>query len=212
MQCGQGLDWDYPKVIYYRYKEISDISCLNLHAALYAAPPRIFGIKGDHYEIYNSDEDGATYRLIYSYNVNDKQYTVSTDYGTNMIPKEGSTRVIKYNPANPSEAIILGGSSDMVLLLIGIMFTMIPIIMFMNISSKVKEKVEKLNFNLTSLLIGIVFLMIGLMALYMMTGTFSIIEIYKSFRLNYLIPYLILLMFIIVGSLLIINSFKKNSV
>ena len=164
------------------------------------------------YEIYNSDEDGATYRLIYSYNVNDKQYTVSTDYGTNMIPKEGSTRVIKYNPANPSEAIILGGSSDMVLLLIGIMFTMIPIIMFMNISSKVKEKVEKLNFNLTSLLIGIVFLMIGLMALYMMTGTFSIIEIYKSFRLNYLIPYLILLMFIIFGSLLIINSFKKNSV
>ena len=164
------------------------------------------------YEIYNSDEDGTTYKLIYSYNVNNKEYTVSTDYGTNMIPKEGSTRVIKYNPANPSEAIILGGGNDMVLLLIGIMFTMIPIIMFMNISSKVKEKVEKLNFNLTSLLIGIVFLMIGLMALYMMTGTFSIIEIYKSFRLNYLIPYLILLMFIIVGSLLIINSFKKNSV
>lgn len=89
---------------------------------------------------------------------------------------------------------------------------MIPIIMFINISPKVKEKVEKLNFNLTSLLIGIVFLMIGLMALYMMTGTFSIIEIYKSFRLNYLIPYFILLMFIIVGSLLIISSFKKNSV
>lgn len=129
-----------------------------------------------------------------------------------MIPKEGSTRTIKYNPSNPGESIISGGSSDMVLLLIGIMFTMIPIIMFINISPKVKEKVEKLNFNLTSLLIGIVFLMIGLMALYMMTGTFSIIEIYKSFRLNYLIPYLILLMFIIVGSLLIINSFKKNSV
>lgn len=34
------------------------------------------------YEIYNSDEDGTTYKLIYSYNVNDKQYTVSTDYGT----------------------------------------------------------------------------------------------------------------------------------
>lgn len=166
----------------------------------------------DHYEIYNSDEDGATYRLIYSYNVNDKQYTVSTDYGTNMIPKEGSTRVIKYNPANPSEAIILGGSSEIVLLLIGIMFTMIPIIMFMNISSKIKEKLDNLNFNVTTLLIGIVFLMIGLMALYMMTGTFSIIEVYKSFRLNYLIPYLILLMFIIFGSLLIINSFKKNSV
>lgn len=48
-----------------------------------------------HYEIYNSDEDGTTYKLIYSYNVNDKQYTVSTDYGTNMIPKEGSTRTIK---------------------------------------------------------------------------------------------------------------------
>lgn len=39
------------------------------------------------YEIYNSDEDGTTYKLIYSYNVNNKEYTVSTDYGTNMIPK-----------------------------------------------------------------------------------------------------------------------------
>lgn len=163
------------------------------------------------YEICNSDEDGTTYKLIYSYNVNSKEYTVSTNYGTNMIPKEGSSRTIKYNPSNPSEAIISGGSSEIVLLLIGIMFTMIPIIMFINISPKVKEKVEKLNFNLTSLLIGIVFLMIGLMALYMMAGTFSIIEIYKSFRLNYLIPYLILLMFIIVGSLLIIGSFKKNN-
>ena len=76
------------------------------------------------------------------------------------------------------------------------------------------KRLENLKYRLIidSLLIGIVFLMIGLMALYMMTGTFSIIEVYKSFRLNYLIPYLILLMFIIVGSLLIINSFKKNSV
>ena len=74
------------------------------------------------------------------------------------------------------------------------------------------KRLENLKYRLIidSLLIGIVFLMIGLMALYMMTGTFSIIEVYKSFRLNYLIPYLILLMFIIVGSLLIINSFKKK--
>ena len=164
------------------------------------------------YEIYDSDEDGTTYKLIYSYNVNNKEYTVSTDYGTNMIPKEGSSRTIKYNPSNPSEAIISGGSSEIVLLLIGIMFTMIPFVIFINMSPKIKEKLDNLNFNVTTLLIGIVFLIIGFMALYMMTGTFSIIEIYKSFRLNYLIPYLILLMFIIFGSLLIINSFKKNSV
>ncbi len=163
------------------------------------------------YEIYNSDEDGTTYKLIYSYNVNNKEYTVSTDYGTNMIPKEGSSRTIKYNPSNPSEAIISGGSSELVLLLIGIMFTMIPFAMLINMSPKIKEKLDNLNFNLTTLLIGTVFLIIGFIALYMMTGTFSIIEIYKSFSLNYLIPYLILLMFIIVGILLIIGSFKRNN-
>ena len=163
------------------------------------------------YEIYNSDEDGTTYKLIYSYNVNNKEYTVSTDYGTNMIPKEGSSRTIKYNPSNPSEAIISGGSSEIVLLLIGIMFTMIPFVIFINMSPKIKEKLDNLNFNVTTLLIGIVFLIIGFMALYMMTGTFSIIEMYKSFSINYLIPYLILLMFIIVGILLIIGSFKRNS-
>ena len=165
----------------------------------------------DHYEIYNSDEDGTTYKLIYSYSVNSKEYTVSTDYGTNMIPKEGSSRTIKYNPSNPSEAIISGGSSEIVLLLIGIMFTMIPFVIFINMSPKIKEKLDNLNFNVTTLLIGIVFLIIGFMALYMMTGTFSIIEMYKSFSLNYLIPYLILLIFIIVGILLIIGSFKRNS-
>lgn len=163
------------------------------------------------YEIYDSDEDGTTYKLIYSYNVNNKEYTVSTDYGTNMIPKEGSSRTIKYNPSNPSEAIISGGSSEILLLLIGIMFTMIPFVIFINMSPKIKEKLDNLNFNVTTLLIGIVFLIVGFMALYMMTGTFSIIEMYKSFSLNYLIPYLILLMFIIVGILLIIGSFKRNS-
>ena len=163
------------------------------------------------YEIYDSDEDGTTYKLIYYYNVNNKEYTVSTDYGTNMIPKEGSSRTIKYNPSNPSEAIISGGSSEIVLLLIGIMFTMIPFVIFINMSPKIKEKLDNLNFNATTLLIGIVFLIIGFMALYMITGTFSIIEIYKSFSINYLIPYLILLMFIIVGILLIIGSFKRNS-
>ena len=163
------------------------------------------------YEMYNSDEDGTTYKLIYSYNVNSKEYTVSTDYGTNMIPKGGSSRTIKYNPSNPSEAIISGGSSEIVLLLIGIMFTMIPFVILINMSPKIKEKLDNLNFNVTTLLMGIVFLIIGFMALYMITGTFSIIEIYKSFSLNYLIPYLILLMFIIVGILLIIGSFKRNS-
>ena len=163
------------------------------------------------YEIYDSDEDGTTYKLIYSYNVNNKEYTVSIDYGTNMIPKEGSSRTIKYNPSNPSEAIISGGSSEILLLLIGIMFTMIPFVIFINMSPKIKKKLDNLNFNVTTLLIGIVFLIIAFMALYMMAGTFSIIEMYKSFSLNYLIPYLILLMFIIVGILLIIGSFKRNS-
>ena len=30
------------------------------------------------------------------YNVDGKQYTVFTDYGTNVIPKDNSTKTIKY--------------------------------------------------------------------------------------------------------------------
>ena len=50
----------------------------------------------ESYDIYNSDEDGITYRLTYVYEVDNKKYYVSTDYGTSYIPAENSVREFVY--------------------------------------------------------------------------------------------------------------------
>lgn len=162
------------------------------------------------YEIYKSDESATTYKLIYSYNVKDKEYTVSTDYGTDVVPKEGSIRTIKYNPDDPSKAIILGSNSAIALLLSGFITIIIPLIIVISMSPKIKEKFINLNIDIATLLIGFAFLITGLTILYMVTGTFSIIEIYKLSNFDDLMLYLILLSFIIFGILVIIKSFKKN--
>ena len=164
------------------------------------------------YEIYKSDESTTTYKLIYSYIVNEKKYTVTTDYGTDVIPKEGSSRTIKYDPDNPSKAIILGSNSVVALLLSGFIATIVPLIIIVSMSTKIKEKFINLNIDIATLLIGNAFLITGLTILYMVTGTFSIIEIYKLSSSDDLMLYLILLSFIIFGILTIIKSFKNNNV
>lgn len=59
------------------------------------------------YEIYNKSRDGITYRLFYTYEIEEKEYTIATDYGVGMIPEKNSIREVKYNPDNPSEAILV---------------------------------------------------------------------------------------------------------
>jgi len=78
--------------------------------------------------VYSSDSDGTTYSLIYSYTVDGRKYTVSTNYGTNVIPKIGSEKKIKYNPSNPNQAVILGFDGNYLILICGIAFVIVPII------------------------------------------------------------------------------------
>lgn len=59
-------------------------------------------------DIFTTDKDGTTYKLTYIYMVDGKEYSVTTDYGTNYTPDKNSSREIKYNPNNPEEAIITG--------------------------------------------------------------------------------------------------------
>lgn len=60
------------------------------------------------YDAARKTETADTYRLIYSYTVNGETYTLSTDYGTSIVPSFGSETEILYNAENPGEAVVGG--------------------------------------------------------------------------------------------------------
>lgn len=57
--------------------------------------------------IYSKD-DTTTYSLKYSYYVGGTRYEYQTNYGVSVIPKENSTRKIKYNLEQPEVAYLEG--------------------------------------------------------------------------------------------------------
>lgn len=82
-------------------------------------------------EIYSiPDDEGITYSLIYSYEVNGEKYYIQTDYGTSIIPKKGSTVNIYYNPKNPNEAKIIGDKTSYIAIGFGIIFIIVPPLIF----------------------------------------------------------------------------------
>lgn len=161
----------------------------------------------DDYNIYNSDEDGTTYRLTYIYTVNDKEYTISTDYGTNYIPDKNSIREVKYNPENPEEAILVGTNSKKGLIFLGGFFTLVSFT-FILFALFVQGYFDKLKIDIIGTYIGAVCLIIGIGIIWFQTGTtLSLMETIKSFGLWILIPF----MFIVVGIIQILKStFLKN--
>lgn len=165
----------------------------------------------DSYTIY-STKKSSTYKLIYTYNVNGKRYSISTNYGTGFIPKKGSTRTIKYNPRKKEEAIIKGTGTNTFLIFIGIMFTTIPLIIFLDRLKAFKDLTQS-SFDLLGIITGSVFITVGIGILYLLTGGFSLIALFKNYSYRYLIPFLIIIMFIAVGFYQIIRSlaFKNNN-
>ena len=121
-------------------------------------------------DIYSSDYDGTTYSLEYEYVVDGKTYYISTDYGTGIIPKEGTTKTIRYNPDNPNEAEISGNTSNMIFFVIGFMFFFIPMIFIITESNKKEddETKRKVKERLLPILIGIIFAGVGVGAYILM--------------------------------------------
>lgn len=157
------------------------------------------------YEIYSSDRKGTTYRLIYTYTVRGFEYEIATDYGTNVIPKLGSKRTIKYNPRNPEEAFLVGGNTQMILIFMGILFTMVPLI-FLGQMLSIFDKLKNLKIDVVGFIVGLVFTIMGLGMIYMMGGSFSIPQILKDYSSVYIIPISILILFVIVGIFLMVKS------
>ncbi len=155
------------------------------------------------YEIYNSQEKrkhnrsvtSTTYRLIYTYKVDGKEYTIKTDYGSGTIPNTDSTREIKYNPDNPNEAILIGTNRNNGLIYFGTFFVLGGMV-FVLIFLYAMGIFDKVKINILGLYIGIVFFIIGIGIIAFQMGTISsFMETIKTMRFWFLIP----VMFIIVG-------------
>lgn len=130
--------------------------------------------------VYSSDDDGTTYRLTYSYTVGGREYTVTTDYGTGILPEPGSTRTVRYDPDDPARAVIPGGSSGGVLIFMGIFFIAVPAVILTAMFASAGFA-ERFLTNLIEFGIGIVLMAAGAGIVYLMTGSLSPVRLYSSF-------------------------------
>lgn len=160
----------------------------------------------NNYDVFDVDDDGITYKLTYIYTVDDKEYSITTDYGTNYIPEENSSREIKYNPNNPEEAVIIGTNSKNGLIYGGAFFTF-GSLTFIIAALTVLGYFDKFKIDILGTYIGFLFLTIGLGIILFQTGTtMSLLETIKSFGLLIAIP----IMFIVVGIIQIIKCLVKK--
>lgn len=159
------------------------------------------------YSEYSSDEDGTTYTLEYEYEVEGKKYYVSTDYGTGIVPKLGTIKTIKYNPENPSEAIITGFGSNTLLFVIGFMFFGVPLIFLMSNREKKNKTEKRIKFEsiITSIFIGVIFTGMGFGFYYLMCNGSDSLSLASAFQTAGLLTILPLL-FMGVGIYIIIYS------
>lgn len=149
--------------------------------------------------VYNQDEDGTTYALTYYYVVDGKKYQITTSYGTGMVPKKSSIRTIIYNPKNPEEAKIIGGDSFVILLLIGFMFTVIPVLFLIETFSKNKKDKKPSRFSFFAFSMGMFLFTLCYGILYMMTGTFSFIQMFQMYGIRLLFSSFVLIILMLIG-------------
>ena len=157
--------------------------------------------------LYERSESGNLYTLNYSYMVNGLQYQISTDYATSIIPKIGSEKLIKYNPSNPSEAIFVGGSNTLVIIL-GFLFTIIPIMINLGKKSMLGQLSPTLQ-KIFYISIGLIFIIFGLTfywILCMGSDSLSIINAFQTFGFITIIPILFMIFGIINTLYLIFNK------
>ena len=141
------------------------------------------------YTVYSSDRDGTTYQLIYLYTVEGETYSVATDYGTGSIPEIGSTKTILYNPDNPEEAVLAGVNRHMLTLVLGGMFTLVPLVFILGWLSA-GGHLARFSVDLLGLVIGLVFAVLGVGFYYLMAGSFSIAAAFSAAGFWVVIPLL----------------------
>lgn len=123
------------------------------------------------YPAYEKDGDEVTvYSLIYEYSVEGRRYRVSADYGTPRVPERGTEKTIRYNPQNPAEAVVPGGSY-VFLIVAGLIFAIFPFIMVLS-GAKPSRLTEKMTTQErgVSVLFGVVALLMGGLLYHQLAG------------------------------------------
>lgn len=162
------------------------------------------------YGIYNQSRTGektsTTYYLVYEYTVSGETYTVKTDYGTGSVPPLNSTREIKYDPQNPSRAIVGGTNSSHFLLLIGGFFTFGGLV-FVLAALQIKGVFDKLKFDVLGTYIGFVFVAVAFGIIFFRYGEAGSFRTgLTSMGIFMIVP----ILFILGGSALMIKSIRPK--
>lgn len=153
------------------------------------------------YTVYSADDDETTYRLIYAYTVDGTEYTVSTDYGTGTIPPMNTARKIMYDPADPAKAVVVGGSSNAMLMFGGVMFTAVPVVIFLGILV-ITGRLDISGFDFLGFIIGIVLIAVSYIVIYIISGSLSLVKAFEHMGFLTAIP----AMLIAAGAFVIIKT------
>lgn len=159
------------------------------------------------YEIYDSHKENhdtktsTTYRLIYVYEIDGKEYSIKTDYGSGAIPSTISSREIRYNPNNPEEAVLLGTNRNNFLIYFGAFFLLGGMVFVLGFLY-VLGAFDKIKVNILGLYVGIVCLIVGIgIIVFQFSELSSLIEVIKRMNFWIFIP----TMFIVIGLFQIIK-------
>lgn len=148
-----------------------------------------------HYDIYNSDKNGTTYKITYNYEVNGVIYSIATDDGTSTIPDETSIRQVQYNPTNPQEAIVIKTEANTAFIFIGVFFILGSITFVLGVVT-VLGYFDKCKIDVIGVYMGSLLIVVGIGIIIYQNGiTMSFSGTIKSFGIWICIP----ILFIIVG-------------
>ncbi|MGN0627201.1 MAG: hypothetical protein ACI4IT_04470 [Oscillospiraceae bacterium] len=153
------------------------------------------------YTVYSADDDGTTYRLVYTYTVSGTEYTVSTDYGTGTLPPMNTAHKIMYDPDDPAKAVIVGGSSNAMLMFGGVIFTAVPVVIFLGILV-ITGRLDISGFDFLGFIIGIVLIAVSYIVIYIISGSLSLVKAFEHMGFLTAIP----AMLIAAGAFLIIKT------
>ena len=161
------------------------------------------------YSVYDIDDDGeTTYCLRYVFYSGGAEYFVETDYGSEIIPETDSVRTVLYEPENPENAVLKGGTAAETYLTIGFMFTSIPIFMIICwffVTGKLKISVKILDFTA-----GFILFAVAELFIYIIGGSLWIGGAFESMGLVAVIPAIMALVGILQMLKTVVNGIKEK--
>ena len=159
--------------------------------------------------VYNVNKDGETlYRLRYVFYSGGAEYFVETDYGSQVVPEIDSVRTVLYEPENPENAILKGGTASATYLTIGFMFTFIPlfmIIVWLWINEKINLNVKAFDFTA-----GFIIFAVGELCVYTMSGSVFPWKAFSSMGFLAIIPTLMAFVGILQMAKTVFNGKEKK--